>query len=71
MLSVLKRYVDNDLEVTEYTQDGTSVSHIVRTPVQTEQPEVVLQEPKPTLEELQAQVLMNTEMLLIYSEFGM
>ena len=70
-MRVLRRYEEDDVQVVEYTADGVSVSYTVRTPVQTERPAPEPQESQPTLEELQAQVLMNTEMLLIYSELGM
>ena len=39
MLNVLKDYIDGDMQVTEYTRDGLTVSHIVKTPVQSDIPE--------------------------------
>lgn len=71
MLQILRKFIEGVEQVTEYTRDGVTVSHIVRTPLQIEQPQPEPQEPQPTLEELQAQTLMNTEMLLVYSELGM
>lgn len=33
MLEVLKRYVEGDYNVTEYSKDGKNVSHTIRTPI--------------------------------------
>lgn len=71
MIQVLREYLDGDIQVTEYTQDGVNASHTVRVPIASTIEPQEPQEQQPTLEELQAQVLMNTEMLLIYSELGM
>lgn len=49
MISILHKHIENGIQVTEYTRDGVTVSHTVRTPVQTEQPEP--QEPVETMEE--------------------
>lgn len=71
-MEILNQYVDNDYQVTEYTKDGTTVSHTVRTPIPVEPIEPIEPiEPQPTLEELQAQTLLNTELLLIYTEIGL
>lgn len=47
MLSILKQYTDGEYQVTEYTEDGKTVSHIVKTPIHTEQANTI--EPQPTL----------------------
>lgn len=39
MLEVLREYVENDMQITEYTRDGETVSHRVEVPVQSEIPE--------------------------------
>jgi len=36
MLSILKQYIENDMQVIEYTKDGVNVSHVVKTPIQNE-----------------------------------
>lgn len=51
MLKILRQYSDGDEQVTEYTRDGSAVSHTVRTPIQTEQPEPESQKPVETMEE--------------------
>lgn len=51
MLNILREYIDGDMQFTEYTRDGVTVSHTVRTPVQTEQPEPEPQEPVETMEQ--------------------
>ncbi|MDQ0175222.1 hypothetical protein [Bacillus chungangensis] len=39
MLEVLREYVENDKQVTEYTRDGETISHRVEVPVMSEIPE--------------------------------
>lgn len=39
MLKILKEYVENNTRVVEYTKDGETISHIVKTPIQVELPE--------------------------------
>lgn len=53
MLKILNQYIEDNLQVTEYTKDGTTVSHTVKVPIQTEEPT-----PQPTLEE---RILFETE----------
>ena len=51
MLFILKQYTQEGMQITEYTIDGTTVSHTVKTPIQTEPIEP--EEPEPTLKEIQ------------------
>jgi hypothetical protein len=36
MLEILRQYIDGDYQVTEYTKNGQTISHVVKVPVQTE-----------------------------------
>lgn len=36
MLTILRQYIEGDMNVIEYTKDGVTVSHVVKTPVQNE-----------------------------------
>jgi hypothetical protein len=36
MITILREYIDGNEQVTEYTKDGQTVSHIVRVPAQSE-----------------------------------
>lgn len=68
MVRKLRDFIDGDEQVTEYTRDGVTVSHTVRTPVQTEQPEPEPQEPVETIEEKVArleQQVMNDNLILM------
>ncbi|BDG48761.1 hypothetical protein [Parageobacillus sp. KH3-4] len=38
MITILRQYIEGDMQVTEYTQDGQSVSHVVKVPVHAEIP---------------------------------
>ena len=38
MIKVLRQYIENDTQVTEYSVDGKNVSHRVEVPVQSEAP---------------------------------
>lgn len=66
MLQIFSQYTENDMQITEYTKDGTTISHTVRVAIQTESVEPV--EPQPSSEEIQTQTLLNTEYLVIMSE---
>lgn len=48
-MEVLKAYTDGDMEVTEYTKDGVTVSHTIRVPVRTEP--IAPTAPQPSIEE--------------------
>lgn len=37
-MEILKKYVSNNENIIEYTRDGVTISHVVRTPVQTVEP---------------------------------
>lgn len=49
MLQILNQYKQDGYQITEYTKDGTTVSHTVKVPIQTEPIEPV--EPPTTIEE--------------------
>lgn len=51
MLSIFNQYTDGVYSVTEYTRDGATISHIIKTIIQTEPSEP--QEPEPTMKEIQ------------------
>lgn len=38
MIEILRQYIDGDYQVTEYTKDGQTVSHVVKVPIQAEIP---------------------------------
>lgn len=65
---VLREYEENGYKVVEYTQDGKTVSSEVRILIPIYIPEPT--EPKPSMEELQAQTLVNTEYLIAMNEMG-
>lgn len=48
MLQILNEYVDNGMRVIEYTKDGKSISHVVKTPVPVE---IEPPAPQPTLDD--------------------
>lgn len=47
-MDVLKRYEQDGKIITEYTKDGLTVSHIVKSPIPQE---IEPEEPQPTLED--------------------
>lgn len=54
-VSILNKYEQDGNQVTEYTKDGETVSHVVKTPLPQE---VESEEPEPTIEE---QILFETQ----------
>lgn len=66
---VLRIYEDGEHVITEYTKDGINVSHTVKIP----KPSDVVEEQttSSTPEQVQAQILMNTELLVMYKELGL
>lgn len=46
-MEILNQYVDNGMKVIEYTKDGNTVSHTVKTPIQ----EIPQKTPQPTLDD--------------------
>lgn len=71
MADNINEYEKNGYLIREYLSDGV-ITHVVeefisRGDIQPIQPI----EPQPTQEELQAQTLLNTELLLVYKEIGM
>lgn len=68
-MKFLRQYEEGNYLVTEFTTNGIDVNHTTRVlQVESSETEVIPYEPKPSLEEMQAQTLLNTEMLLIYKE---
>jgi hypothetical protein len=53
MLNILKRYIEGEMIVTEYTADGVNVSHIVKTPIQHETDGEIIELPPNPLLQLQ------------------
>jgi hypothetical protein len=33
MINILKKYIENNMEITEYTQDGETISHVIKTSI--------------------------------------
>lgn len=67
----LNEYIKDGMEVVEYSIDGKTVSHTESRII----PNVVTELPPleplfSTPEEVQAQILMNTELLVMYKELG-
>lgn len=65
-IEILEKYEENGMRITKYTKDGGIVSHKIVEQILTNPTE-----PQPTQEEIQAQTLLNTELLLVYKEIGM
>ena len=65
MLQILNKYEQDNYQITEYTKDGTTVSHTVKMPIQTEPMEPV--EPQPSIEE---QILVETQYQTVLLEMN-
>jgi len=65
-LQILREFEENGYKIIEYTNDGETVSARVEEKILTDDiPEVPVEsKPQPTLEEMQAQTLLNTEYLI-------
>ncbi|WP_042348233.1 hypothetical protein [Bacillus massiliigorillae] len=61
---ILNEYIEGNMNVIEYSRDGVTVSHVVKTTIQVDVPI----EPQPTIEDLQMQTLLNTEYLVALAE---
>ena len=74
-MAILREYEENGFKITEYTSDGETVSARVEEKILTDDDifpsEPVEVQPKPTLEEMQAQTLLNTEVLLSRKDIGL
>lgn len=72
MLKVLNEYIEGEYKITEYTVDGETVSHKVSEMILDDLPEKepIEVQPQPTLEEMQAKTLLNTEVLLAMKNIG-
>lgn len=58
-MNVLRQYIENGMQITEYTKDGVTVSHRVETPIiNTPTP------PQPTLEEQIAELKQDNLILM-------
>lgn len=64
---ILRQYEENGYLVIEYSRDGKTVATTVKQPKLGDSDPI---EPQPTLEEMQAQTLLNTEYLVSRSELG-
>lgn len=60
-ISILRTYTEGDMQITEYTKDGKTVSHVVKTLIPKEEPKEL-----PTIEEqILAEVMYQTALLEI------
>ncbi|MFJ7914489.1 MULTISPECIES: hypothetical protein [unclassified Lysinibacillus] len=73
-MTILREYEENGFKITEYTSDGETVSARVEEKILKDDDifpsEPVEVQPKPTLEEMQAQTLLNTEVLIAMKNIG-
>ncbi|TQR27207.1 hypothetical protein C7Y47_23615 [Lysinibacillus sphaericus] len=73
-MTILREYEENGYKITEYTNDGETVSARIKEQILTNDDifpsEPVEVQPKPTLEEMQAQTLLNTEVLIAMKNIG-
>ena len=53
MIFILNHYEQDGMNVTEYTKDGETISHTVKTPIPQEIEPIEPQEPEPTNREIQ------------------
>ncbi len=68
MFKILNKYEEDGLKITEYTKDDVTVSHIIKTPIQTEP---IKPESAPTLaEQIYAENLYQTALLEIQQMLG-
>lgn len=74
-MNILREYEENGYKITEYTNDGETVSARIKEQILTNDDdifpsELVEPKPRPTLEEMQAKTLLNTEVLLAMKNIG-
>lgn len=68
---ILREYEENGYKIIEYTLDGKTISSTVRTLIPEDiTPPIEPTNPTPTIEEMQAQTLVNTEYLIAMNEMG-
>lgn len=63
MLNVINQYTNGDLKITEYSRDGVNVHATVKEPIQMDE-SIEPQEPinpKPTLDEIAEETLLETK----------
>lgn len=71
MANNINEYEKDGYIIREYLTDGV-ITHIVEELIPTGDIQPIQPiEPKPTQDEIQAQTLLNTELLLVYKEIGM
>lgn len=71
MVRVLRSYVNGDFQVTEYTRDGETVSHVLTVPVQSETPRGEVLPVPPTFEQrFEAMQVENLELKLALAEMA-
>ena len=66
---ILNKSEQDDYQITEYTKDGTTVSHTVRVPIQTEPIEPVEVEPQPSIEERLKQIELSAAQTLMQVDY--
>ncbi|AVK98830.1 hypothetical protein FCT18_14825 [Lysinibacillus sphaericus] len=71
MSNILREYNKDGYHVIEYTKDGATASAIAHVLINEFVPDSTPIEPQPTVEEMQAQTLLNTEYLVSRSELGL
>ncbi|WP_025114176.1 hypothetical protein [Lysinibacillus fusiformis] len=70
MSHILREYDEDGYHIVEYTSDGKTASAITKTLIVYDVPDPLPIEPAPTVEEMQAQTLINTEVLLAMKNIG-
>lgn len=67
---ILRQYEEDGYLITEYTRDGETVSSRIKEPIPVEQEPMPESNAELSLQEMQAQTLVNTEYLVIMSELA-
>lgn len=70
MSNILREYNKDGYHVIEYTKDGATASAIAHVLINEVVPDSTPIEPQPTVEEMQAKTLLNTEVLLAMKNIG-
>lgn len=71
-VQLLNERIEGDTIVKEYTKNGETISHTVMFPTYPEIPieDIPIVDVQLSVEEVQQQILLNTELLIIYKELG-
>lgn len=74
MLKIIHEYIEDGYSVKQYSVDGINVLYtdkeLILESSEQEPPVLEVDEDRLTVEEMQAKILLNTEMLLIQKEIG-